>query len=116
LILTTRYSSHVDTAFDSVIHLYQEVGYGWLIRLVHSTGASFFFLFIYLHIGRGLYYGSYAKQEVWNIGVVIYLVLMGTAFLGYVLPWGNMSYWAATVITNLLSAVPVLGKSIVEWV
>lgn len=116
LILTTRYSSHVDTAFASVIHIYQDVNYGWLIRLIHSTGASFFFLFIYLHIGRGLYYGSYVNRETWNIGVLIYLILMGTAFLGYVLPWGNMSYWAATVITNLLSAVPVFGPALVQWV
>jgi ubiquinol-cytochrome c reductase cytochrome b subunit len=116
LILTTRYSCHVLTAFDSVIYICQDVNYGWLIRLVHSTGASFFFLFIYLHIGRGLYYGSYVNQETWNIGVVIYLVLIGTAFLGYVLPWGQMSYWAATVITNLLSAIPYLGTYIVEWV
>lgn len=116
LILTTRYSAHVDTAFDSVIYIYQDVNYGWLIRLLHSTGASFFFLFIYLHIGRGLYYGSYVNRETWNIGVLIYLLLMGTAFLGYVLPWGQMSYWAATVITNLLSAIPLLGPSLVEWV
>ncbi len=116
LILTTRYSSHVSTAFDSVIYIYQDVNYGWLIRLVHSTGASFFFLFIYLHIGRGLYYGSYVNTETWNIGVLIYLLLIGTAFLGYVLPWGQMSYWAATVITNLLSAIPFIGASLVQWV
>ena len=116
LILTTRYSAHVDTAFDSVIYICQDVNYGWLVRLTHSTGASFFFLFLYLHIGRGLYYGSFVFQETWNLGVIIYLVLIGTAFLGYVLPWGQMSYWAATVITNLLSAVPVVGKSLVEWV
>ena len=116
LILTTRYSAHVDTAFDSVIYICQDVNYGWLVRLVHSTGASFFFLFLYLHIGRGLYYGSFVFQETWNLGVIIYLVLIGTAFLGYVLPWGQMSYWAATVITNLLSAIPVVGKALVEWV
>lgn len=84
--------------------------------MFHSTGACFFFIFIYLHIGRGLYYGSFSYPEVWNTGVAIYLILMGTAFLGYVLPWGQMSYWAATVITNLLSAVPVLGTVLVEWV
>ena len=116
LILTTRYSAHVATAFDSVIYICQDVNYGWLVRLVHSTGASFFFLFLYLHIGRGLYYGSFVFNRTWNIGIIIYLVLMGTAFLGYVLPWGQMSYWAATVITNLLSAVPVVGKYLVEWV
>lgn len=116
IILATRFSGHSDISFDSVISIYQDSNYGWLLRLVHSTGASFFFLFIYLHIGRGLYYGSYIYPEVWNIGVVIYLILMGTAFLGYVLPWGQMSYWAATVITNLLSAIPILGSILVEWV
>lgn len=116
IILATRFSGHVDISFDSVILIYQDSHYGWLIRLVHSTGASFFFLFIYLHMGRGLYYGSYVYPELWNLGVVIYLILMGTAFLGYVLPWGQMSYWAATVITNLLSAVPFVGTVVVEWV
>ena len=116
IVLATRFSGHSDISFDSVIRIYQDSNYGWLLRLVHSTGASFFFFFIYLHIGRGLYYGSYVYPEVWNIGVVIYLVLIGTAFLGYVLPWGQMSYWAATVITNLLSAIPFLGTTLVEWV
>ena len=116
IVLATRFSGHSDISFDSVIIIYQDSNYGWLLRLVHSTGASFFFLFIYLHIGRGIYYGSYVYPEVWNIGVVIYLILIGTAFLGYVLPWGQMSYWAATVITNLLSAIPWLGPSLVEWV
>nr|WOV68814.1 cytochrome b [Brachionus falcatus] len=116
IILATRFSGHSDLSFDSVISIYQDSNYGWLLRLIHSTGASFFFFFIYLHIGRGLYYGSYIYTEVWNIGVLIYLVLMGTAFLGYVLPWGQMSYWAATVITNLLSAIPWLGSVLVEWV
>lgn len=116
IVLATRFSGHSDISFDSVIMIYQDSNYGWLLRLVHSTGASFFFLFIYLHIGRGLYYGSYIYPEVWNIGVVIYLILIGTAFLGYVLPWGQISYWAATVITNLLSAIPWLGSTIVEWV
>lgn len=116
IILATRFSGHVEVAFDSVILIYQDSNYGWFIRLLHSTGASFFFLFIYLHIGRGLYYGSYIYSELWNIGVLIYLILIGTAFLGYVLPWGQMSYWAATVITNLLSAIPFLGRLLVEWV
>lgn len=116
IVLATRFSGHSDISFDSVISIYQDSNYGWLLRLVHSTGASFFFLFIYLHIGRGLYYGSYIYPEVWNIGVIIYLILIGTAFLGYVLPWGQMSYWAATVITNLLSAIPWLGSILVEWV
>ena len=116
IVLATRFSGHVDVAFDSVILIYQDSNYGWFIRLLHSTGASFFFLFIYLHIGRGLYYGSFIYSELWNVGVIIYLILMGTAFLGYVLPWGQMSYWAATVITNLLSAIPFLGSLLVEWV
>jgi len=116
IVLAMRFSGHSSISFDSVILIYQDANYGWLLRLVHSTGASFFFLFLYLHIGRGLYYGSYVFPELWNIGVLIYLILMGTAFLGYVLPWGQMSYWAATVITNLLSAVPLVGHALVEWV
>lgn len=116
LILATRFSSHVSVAFESVITIIQDCNYGWLLRLIHSTGASFFFFFIYLHIGRGLYYGSFKKTILWNLGVVIYLLLIGTAFLGYVLPWGQISYWAATVITNLLSAIPIFGNRLVIWV
>ena len=116
IVLATRFRGHSDISFDSVILIYQDANYGWLLRLVHSTGATFFFIFIYLHIGRGLYYGSYVYSELWNIGVVILFLLMGTAFLGYVLPWGQMSYWGATVITNLVSAVPFIGGMIVEWV
>jgi ubiquinol-cytochrome c reductase cytochrome b subunit len=115
IVLSIRFSGHASISFDSVIMIYQDADYGWLLRLVHSTGASFFFLFLYLHIGRGLYYGSYVYPELWNIGVLIYLILIGTAFLGYVLPWGQMSYWAATVITNLLSAIPLLGSTLVQW-
>ena len=116
IVLATRFSGHSDISFESVIIIYQDANYGWFLRLVHSTGASFFFVFLYLHIARGIYYGSYVFPEVWNIGVVIYLILIGTAFLGYVLPWGQISYWAATVITNLLSAIPFIGKLVVEWV
>lgn len=116
IILATRFSGHTSLSFDSIILIYQDSNYGWFFRLLHSTGASFFFVFIYLHIGRGIYYGSFSYPEVWNTGVIIYLILIGTAFLGYVLPWGQMSYWAATVITNLLSAVPYLGLDLVEWV
>ena len=116
IILATRFSGHSDLSFESVILIYQDSNYGWLLRLIHSTGASFFFMFLYLHIGRGIYYGSYVFPEVWNIGVLIYLILIGTAFLGYVLPWGQISYWAATVITNLLSAIPYLGNYLVQWV
>lgn len=116
IVLAIRFSGHSSLSFDSVILIYQDASYGWFIRLLHSTGASFFFLFLYLHIARGLYYGSYINPSVWNIGVTIYLILIGTAFLGYVLPWGQMSFWAATVITNLISAIPYLGSYIVEWV
>jgi len=116
IVLAIRFSGHSSLSFDSVILIYQDANYGWFIRLIHSTGARFFFVFLYLHIGRGLYYGSYVYPELWNIGVVIYLILIGTAFLGYVLPWGQISYWAATVITNLLSAIPILGTILVEWV
>lgn len=116
ILLATRFSAHSSISFDSVILLYQDSNYGWFFRLLHSTGAAFFFVFVYLHIGRGLYYGSFAHGEVWNTGVLIYFLLIGTAFLGYVLPWGQMSYWAATVITNLLSAIPYLGGVLVEWV
>ena len=101
IVLATRFRGHSDLAFDSVILLYKDSRYGWFIRLIHSTGASFFFIFVYLHIARGLYYGSYVYREVWNIGVIILIVLIATAFLGYVLPWGQISYWGATVITNL---------------
>ena len=116
IVLAMRYSGHAAMSFESVILIYQDANYGWFIRLLHSTGASFFFVFLYLHIGRGLYYGSYVFAELWNVGVVIYLILIGTAFLGYVLPWGQISYWAATVITNLLSAIPFIGTVVVEWV
>lgn len=115
IVLATRFTALSEFSFERVVNIFQDSSYGWLIRLVHSTGASFFFLFLYLHIGRGLYYGSYSKSEVWNLGVIIFFLLMGTAFLGYVLPWGQMSYWAATVITNLVSAIPYIGTIIVQW-
>ena len=115
IVLATRFSALSEFSFERVVNIFQDSGYGWLIRLIHSTGASFFFLFLYMHIGRGLYYGSYSKAEVWNIGVIIFFVLIGTAFLGYVLPWGQMSYWAATVITNLVSAIPYIGTIVVQW-
>jgi len=116
IVLRTRFTADVSLRFGSVVRIVQDREYGWLLRLLHSTGASFFFLFLYLHIGRGIYYGSYTKTILWNIGVLIYLILIGTAFLGYVLPWGQISYWAATVITNLLSAIPVIGSKLVVWV
>nr|ACL14763.1 cytochrome b [Quintana atrizona] len=116
LFLAMHYTSDITTAFSSVIHICRDVDYGWLIRNMHANGASFFFICIYLHIGRGLYYGSYLYKETWNIGVILLLLTMMTAFVGYVLPWGQMSFWGATVITNLLSAVPYVGDSLVQWI
>nr|WNH37574.1 cytochrome b [Photonectes albipennis] len=116
LFLAMHYTSDISTAFSSVTHICRDVNYGWLIRNLHANGASFFFICIYLHIGRGLYYGSYLYKETWNIGVVLLLLTMMTAFVGYVLPWGQMSFWGATVITNLLSAVPYAGETLVQWI
>nr|ACO51008.1 cytochrome b [Priapichthys annectens] len=116
LFLAMHYTSDITTAFSSVVHICRDVNYGWLIRNMHANGASFFFICIYLHIGRGLYYGSYLYKETWNIGVVLLLLVMMTAFVGYVLPWGQMSFWGATVITNLLSAVPYVGNTLVQWI
>nr|ABM69219.1 cytochrome b [Thorichthys helleri] len=115
LFLAMHYTSDIATAFSSVAHICRDVNYGWLIRNMHANGASFFFICIYLHIGRGLYYGSYLYKETWNVGVVLLLLTMMTAFVGYVLPWGQMSFWGATVITNLLFAVPYIGNSLVQW-
>lgn len=116
LFLAIHYTAHIDLAFRSVIHISRDVSYGWLLRALHANGASWFFICLYFHIGRGIYYGSYLYQHTWNIGVILLFLTMGTAFLGYVLPWGQMSFWGATVITNLLSAVPYIGKILVEWV
>nr|YP_010397836.1 cytochrome b [Rasbora jacobsoni]UQJ79048.1 cytochrome b [Rasbora jacobsoni] len=116
LFLTMHYTSDISTAFSSVVHICRDVNYGWLIRNVHANGASFFFICLYIHIARGLYYGSYLNKETWNIGVVLFLLVMMAAFVGYVLPWGQMSFWGATVITNLLSAVPYLGDTLVQWI
>nr|AAM45808.1 cytochrome b [Poeciliopsis catemaco] len=116
LFLAMHYTSDISTAFSSVAHICRDVNYGWLIRNMHANGASFFFICIYLHIGRSLYYGSYLYKETWNIGVVLLLLVMMTAFVGYVLPWGQMSFWGATVITNLLSAVPYMGDALVQWI
>lgn len=116
LFLAIHYTSNIEIAFSSVAHICRDVNYGWLIRNMHANGASFFFICIYLHIGRGLYYGSYLNKETWNIGVVLLLLVMMTAFVGYVLPWGQMSFWGATVITNLLSAVPYVGDALVQWI
>nr|CBX21004.1 cytochrome b protein [Pternistis hildebrandti johnstoni] len=115
LLLATHYTADTSLAFSSVAHTCRNVQYGWLIHNLHANGASFFFICIFLHIGRGLYYGSYLYKETWNTGVILLLTLMATAFVGYVLPWGQMSFWGATVITNLLSAIPYIGQALVEW-
>nr|WAJ48519.1 cytochrome b [Pleroneura sp. 1 GYN-2021b] len=115
LFLAMHYTANIDLAFSSVIHICRDVNYGWLLRTLHANGASFFFICIYLHIGRGMYYGSFMYKNTWIVGVIILFLVMGTAFMGYVLPWGQMSFWGATVITNLLSAVPYLGTTLVEW-
>nr|ABW69134.1 cytochrome b [Lanius senator senator] len=115
LLLAMHYTADTSLAFSSVAHICRDVQFGWLIRNLHANGASFFFICIYLHIGRGLYYGSYMNKETWNVGVILLLMLMATAFVGYVLPWGQMSFWGATVITNLFSAIPYIGQTLVEW-
>jgi ubiquinol-cytochrome c reductase cytochrome b subunit len=117
IILAMHYTPHVDFAFNSVEHIMRNVNYGWLIRYIHANGASMFFLAVYIHIFRGLYYGSYkAPREVlWILGVLIYILMMAAAFMGYVLPWGQMSLWGATVITNLFGAIPVVGESVATW-
>nr|QDA95224.1 cytochrome b [Chironectes minimus] len=116
LFLAMHYTSDTLTAFSSVAHICRDVNYGWLIRNLHANGASLFFMCLFLHVGRGIYYGSYMYKETWNIGVILLLTVMATAFVGYVLPWGQMSFWGATVITNLLSAIPYVGNTLVEWI
>nr|AIG23239.1 cytochrome b [Murexia habbema] len=114
--LAMHYTSDTQTAFSSVAHICRDVNYGWLIRNLHANGASMFFMCLFLHVGRGIYYGSYLYKETWNIGVILLLTVMATAFVGYVLPWGQMSFWGATVITNLLSAIPYIGTTLAEWI
>nr|YP_009693834.1 cytochrome b [Antheraea pernyi x Antherea roylei]QOJ46184.1 cytochrome b [Antheraea pernyi]QEI03757.1 cytochrome b [Antheraea pernyi x Antherea roylei]QPP20665.1 cytochrome b [Antheraea pernyi]QZJ45844.1 cytochrome b [Antheraea pernyi]UWI71796.1 cytochrome b [Antheraea pernyi] len=116
LFLTMYYTANIELAFFSVNYICRNVNYGWLIRTLHANGASFFFICIYLHIGRGIYYESFNLKYTWFIGVIILFMLMATAFMGYVLPWGQMSFWGATVITNLLSAIPYLGTMLVNWI
>nr|YP_010175648.1 cytochrome b [Corythoxestis sunosei]QSL98908.1 cytochrome b [Corythoxestis sunosei] len=116
LFLTMYYTANVDMAFYSVNYITRNVNYGWMIRTLHANGASFFFICIYFHIGRGIYYESFNLKNTWLMGVIILFLLMATAFLGYVLPWGQMSFWGATVITNLLSAIPYLGSTLVNWI
>ena len=117
LVLAMHYVAHADLAFGSVEHIMRDVNYGWLIRYLHANGSSMFFLAVYIHIFRALFYGSYKapREMIWIIGILIYMLMMATAFMGYVLPWGQMSFWAATVITNLFSAIPLVGESITSW-
>ena len=117
LVLAMHYIAHADLAFSSVEHIMRDVNYGWLIRYIHANGASMFFLAVYIHIFRSLFYGSYKapREIIWILGIMIYLLMMAAAFMGYVLPWGQMSFWGATVITNLFSAIPLVGESITTW-
>nr|URX53926.1 cytochrome b [Allotermes sp.] len=116
LFLAMHYCPNTEMAFSSVAHICRDVNYGWILRTLHANGASLFFICIYMHIGRNIYYGSYKLIHTWSIGVLILFTTMATAFLGYVLPWGQMSFWGATVITNLLSAIPYMGTELVQWV
>nr|YP_010729910.1 cytochrome b [Parnassius autocrator]WEF74807.1 cytochrome b [Parnassius autocrator] len=116
LFLTMYYIANIELAFYSVNYICRNVNFGWLIRTLHANGASFFFICIYLHIGRGMYYESFNLKYTWMVGIIILFILMATAFMGYVLPWGQMSFWGATVITNLLSAIPYLGTMLVNWI
>nr|UZC53687.1 cytochrome b [Ultragryllacris sp. 1 JL-2022a] len=116
LFLAMHYTANIESAFNSVVHICRDVNYGWFLRTLHANGASFFFICLYLHVGRGMYYGSYNYLHTWMVGVILLFLVMGTAFMGYVLPWGQMSFWGATVITNLLSAIPYLGTDLVQWV
>nr|YP_009740639.1 cytochrome b [Bryodemella holdereri holdereri]QID03601.1 cytochrome b [Bryodemella holdereri holdereri] len=116
LFLTMHYTPNIESAFSSVIHICRDVNNGWMIRTMHANGASMFFICMYLHVGRGIYYGSYMYMNTWMTGTMILFLIMATAFMGYVLPWGQMSFWGATVITNLLSAIPYIGTDIVQWV
>jgi ubiquinol-cytochrome c reductase cytochrome b subunit len=116
VFLGMHYTPNVEFAFNSVEHIMRDVSNGWLIRYIHANGASFFFITVYIHIFRGIYYGSYINRILlWSVGIIIFIAMMATAFMGYVLPWGQMSFWGATVITNLFSAIPIIGTVIVEW-
>jgi len=115
ICLAMHYTPHTSLAFFSVEHIMRDVNFGWLLRYAHANGASFFFLMVYIHIGKGLYFKSYRNIELWFSGVIIFFLMMGTAFMGYVLPWGQMSFWGATVITSLFSAIPLIGSSLTIW-
>lgn len=116
ILLSIHYCPNINLAFNRIIHLIKDIWYGWLIRLIHINGASLFFFCLYIHIGRGIYYNSFKYKITWIIGTIIILFLIITAFIGYILPWGQISFWGATVITNLISAIPIFGKIIVEWI
>ncbi len=116
LFLAIHYTADISIAFNRVTHICRDVNYGWLLRTLHANGASLFFICIYIHVGRGIYYGSYIYKPTWIVGVIILFIVIATAFIGYVLPWGQISFWGATVITNLLSAIPYLGTELVQWV
>nr|YP_010531240.1 cytochrome b [Nesodiprion biremis]UXW93527.1 cytochrome b [Nesodiprion biremis] len=115
IFLAMHYTPNVELAFNSIIHIYRDINNGWMIKNIHANGASMFFICMYMHIGRGMYYGSFNFKPTWITGTIILLMTMAAAFLGYVLPWGQMSFWGATVITNLLSAIPYLGEYLVQW-
>lgn len=116
LFLAIHYTADINLAFNRVNHICRDVNFGWLLRTLHANGASFFFICIYLHVGRGIYYNSYLYTPTWLIGVIILFLVIATAFIGYVLPWGQISFWGATVITNLISAIPYLGVDLVQWI
>nr|AFA45738.1 cytochrome b [Cercopithecus ascanius katangae] len=116
LFLAMHYSPDTSSAFSSIAHIIRDVNYGWIIRYLHANGASMFFICLFLHMGRGIYYGSFLLLKTWNTGIMLLLMTMATAFMGYVLPWGQMSFWGATVITNLLSAIPYIGTNLVQWI
>lgn len=116
IFLAMHYNPSIKEAFNSIQHIMRDVNKGWLIKYIHANGASAFFVCVYVHVARGLYYGSYLNRHTWGIGVFILLVMMGTAFIGYVLPWGQMSFWGATVITNFITAIPYVGQMVVEWI
>nr|QTA71681.1 cytochrome b [Physunio superbus] len=115
LLLAIHYTPNTDHAFETICHIMRDVNFGWMLRYIHASGASVFFLILYTHMGRGIYYSSYLSQEMWLSGLMLLMALMATAFLGYVLPWGQMSYWGATVITNLFSIIPFFGQTLVQW-
>ena len=115
IFLAIHYSPHIDLAFSSVAHITRDVNYGWLLRNIHANGASWFFVCLYIHLARGIYYGSYSNLETWNIGVILLIIVIASAFIGYVLVWGQIRFWGATVITNLFSAIPYIGRLLVEW-